>query len=420
METVQLDDGLRRTTAPNGLVILSEQLPGVRSAAVGIYVRTASAHEPRAKMGVSHLLEHMVFKGTERRSARQLALELEVRGGSLDAFTGRDYTSYQAHVLDADLPLAVEILTDLVRRPLLAERDLTLERNVILEEIAGVADTPDDLVHELHAETLWATHPYGYSILGTPETVAALTAEDLRGVHAAGYTPANCVLSAAGNVLHDQLLTVLEREGWFTNGTGQPRRPVVPAAGARGAERAEVRDTQQTHIVFGTDTFPLSDPRRFALAILVNVFGGGMSSRLFQRVREELGLAYAIYAYKHFFRSSGQLGVYVGTQPATADQAVDAIRAEYGRLAVEGLPTDELADGKQQLKGQIMLSLESPISRMGRLAGFVLHEDAYRTLDDMLAEIAAVTADDVAAVASEFFAPERQTVVRLGPQHSGR
>ena len=417
METVQLDDGLRRTTAPNGLVVLTEHLPGVRSAAVGIYVRTASAHEPRGKMGVSHLLEHMVFKGTERRTARLLALDLEVRGGALDAVTGRDYPSYQAHVLDADLPLAVEILTDLVRRPLLAERDLALERNVILEEIAGVLDTPDDLVYELHAETLWPQHPYGYSILGTPDTVGGLTAEDLRAVHTEGYKRGNCVLSAAGNVNHDQLLTVLEREGWFTGTAWEPARPPVQSAPAvRGVERTEARETQQTHVVFGTDTFPLSDPRRFALAILVNVFGGGMSSRLFQRVREELGLAYAIYAYKHFFQSSGQLGVYVGTQPSTADQAVEAIRAEYRQLAQEGLPADELADGKQQLKGQIMLSLESPISRMGRLAGFVLHGDRYRTLDEMLAEIAAVTRDDIAGVAAEFFDPDRQTVVRLGPQ----
>ncbi len=415
MDTVQLDDGLRRTTAPNGLVVLTEHLPGVRSAAVGVFVRTASAHEPRGKMGVSHLLEHMVFKGTERRTARQLALELEVRGGSLDAFTGRDYTSYQAHVLDADLPLAVEILTDLVRRPLLADRDLGLERNVILEEIAGVADTPDDLVYELHAETLWPRHPYGYSILGTPETVEALTTADLRAVHAGGYVRGNCVLAAAGNVNHDQLLTVLEREEWLAGSSAEAARPAVAAApAARGVERLESRETQQTHVVFGTDTFPLRDPRRFALAILVNVFGGGMSSRLFQRVREELGLAYAVYAYRHFFQSSGQLGVYVGTQPGTADKAVDAIRAEYARLAAEGLPAGELADGKQQLKGQIMLSLESPISRMGRLAGFTLHDDRYRALDEMLAEIAAVTADDIAGVAAEFFAPERQTVVRLG------
>ena len=416
METVRLDDGLFRTTVPNGLVVLTEQLSGVRSAATGLYVRTASAHECPEQMGISHLLEHMVFKGTERRTARELALELEVRGGSLDAFTGRDYTSYQAHTLDADLPLAVEILTDLARRPLLRETDLEPERNVILEEIHGVEDTPDDLVFELHAAELWPEHPYGYSILGHPGTLAALSADDLRRLHAAGYYRGNFVIAAAGNVNHEQLVTVLEREGWFEGTALEPaRRPVAPVAAVHGTSKREDRDTAQAHIVFGTDTFPLRDRRRFALAILTNLFGGGMSSRLFQRVREELGLAYAVFAYKHFYQSAGQLGVYVGTQPATADAATDAIRAEYARLAAEGVPAAELADGKQQLKGQVMLSLESPGARMGRLAGFVLHDDEYRPLDQMLAEIDAVTQEDAAAVAAEFFAPERQTVVRLGP-----
>jgi len=413
---VSLDDGLLRTTLPNGLVVLTEKLPGIRSAATGFYVRTASAHERREQMGISHLLEHMVFKGTERRTAKELALELEVRGGGLDAFTGRDYTSYQAHTLDADLPLAIEILTDLSRRPLLRESDLEAERNVILEEINGVEDTPDDLVFELHAAELWPQHPYGYSILGNPGTLATLSADDLRCLHQTGYYRGNFVIAAAGNVNHDQLLTVLEREGWFEGTAPEaPRRPIVATAAVRGAGRSEDRDTTQTHIVFGTDTFPLRDRRRFALAILTNVFGGGMSSRLFQRVREELGLAYAVFAYKHFYQSSGQLGVYIGTQPATADAAVEAIRGEYARLAREGLPADELTDGKQQLKGQVMLSLESPGARMGRLAGFVLHGDEYRPLDQMLAEIDAVGADDVAAVAAEFFAPERQTIMRLGP-----
>jgi len=417
VETVRLDDGLLRTTVPNGLIVLTEKLPGVRSAATGIYVLTASAHERREQMGISHLLEHMVFKGTERRSAKELALELEVRGGSLDAFTGRDYTSYQAHTLDADLPLAVEILTDLARRPLLRESDLEPERNVILEEINGVEDTPDDLVFELHATELWPDHPYGFSILGSPETLAALSADDLRCLHTTRYYRGNFVVAAAGNINHEQLLTVLEREGWFEGTAAEPaRRAVAPVAAVRGAERHEERDTAQTHIVFGTDTFPLRDPRRFALAILTNVFGGGMSSRLFQRVREELGLAYAVFAYKHFYQSSGQLGVYIGTQPGTADAAVEAIRDEYRRLTREGLPAAELADGQRQLKGQVMLSLESPSARMGRLAGSVLHDDEYRPLDQMLAEIDAVTSEDVAAVAAEFFAPERQTVLRLGQQ----
>jgi predicted Zn-dependent peptidase len=416
VETARLDEGLLRTTAPNGLTVLTETLPGVRSAALGIYVRTASAHERPHQLGISHLLEHMVFKGTERRSARELALELEVRGGSLDAFTGRDYTSYQAHVLDADLPLAVEILTDLVRRPLLRESDLDSERNVVLEEINGVADTPDDLVFELHSQALWPTHPYGYSILGNRDTLEQLSAEDLRALHRAGYYRGNCVIAAAGHVNHEQLLTVLEREGWFEGTTREtPRNGVKSEPAVRGGRHIEERDTAQTHIVFGTDTFPLRDPRRFTMAILANAFGGGMSSRLFQRVREELGLAYAIFAYKHFYQTSGQLGVYVGTQSATADRAVDAIREEYSRIADEGLPLPELTNGKQQLKGQVMLSLESPSARMSRLAGFTLYEDPYRPLDEMLAQIDRVTPDDIAAVAKEFFAPERQTIARLGP-----
>jgi predicted Zn-dependent peptidase len=416
VDTVRLDEGLHRTVTPSGLVVYSESLSGVRSAAVGIYIRTASAHERQEQMGISHLLEHMVFKGTERRNARDLALALEVRGGSLDAYTGRDATSYQAHVLDADLPLAVDILTDLVRRPLLRETDLEPERNVVLEEINGVADTPDDLVFELHAETLWPAHPYGYSILGTPDTLAGLSAVDLRCLHQTGYYRGNCVIAAAGNVDHDRLLETLAAEGWLEHGARErARTAVTPSPARRGVVRREERDTAQTHIVFGTDTFPLRDPRRFAISILTNVFGGGMSSRLFQRVREELGLAYAVFAYKNFHQSSGQLGVYVGTQTASADLAVDAIRAEYDRIAREGLPTDELEAGKLQLKGQIMLALESPMARMGRLAGFSLHDDPYRPLDRMLAEIDAVTGDEVAAVAAEFFPSDRQTVVRLGP-----
>lgn len=416
MDTTSLDDGLVQSSAANGLVVLSEMLPGVRSAALGIWVRSASAHESRAQLGISHLLEHMVFKGTARRTARELALALEVRGGSLDAFTGRDSTSYQAHVLDADLPLAVEVLTDLVRHPLLRPADLELEQKVILEEISGVEDTPDDLVFELHAETLWPEHPYGYSILGTPASVSALTVDDLRALHGRSYARGNCVIAAAGNVHHDELLAVLDREGWLEGAEHEPTQPsVTPGAARRGIDRIEMRDTAQAHIVLGTDTFPLRDPRRFALAILVNVFGGGMSSRLFQRVREELGLAYAIYAFKQFYQGAGQLGVYVGTQPRTAQQALDAIREELGTIARDGLPADELDGGKQQLKGQIMLSLESPGARMGRLAGFILHGDRYRPLDEMLAEIDVITVDAVAAVAAEFFAPARQTVVRLGP-----
>jgi len=412
--TEQLDERLMRCVAPNGLRVLTEALPGVRSAAVGIWVRSASVHESPDRMGVSHLLEHMVFKGTERRNPYQIALELESRGGSLDAFTSRDHTTYQAHVLDADLPVAVDVLTDLVRRPLLRQSDLDLERNVILEEISSVQDAPDDLVFELHARALWPTHPYGYSILGTPETVGAINSDDLLACHLSGYYAGNCIIAAAGNIEHDQLMASLEREGWF-EGDATPVRAGIPPVDAVRGERLDVpRESQQCHLVFGSDAVSSRDPRRYVFSIISTVFGGGMSSRLFQKVREELGLAYAIFSYQQFYQTAGVTGVYVGTQSETADQAAEVILGEYARLATEGLPAEELAQGKQQLKGQIMLSLESPMSRMHRLAGVELTRDRYRRLDEILAEIDAVSAEDVRAVAGEFFAPDRQTLVRLG------
>jgi predicted Zn-dependent peptidase len=410
-----LDEGLQRTVAPNGLTVLSERLGGVRSAAVGIWVRSASAHEARELMGAAHLLEHLVFKGTERRSQKQIAEELEIRGGSLDAYTSRDHTSFQAHVLDADVPLAVEILTDLVRHPLLRPEDLEVERNVVLDEINSVIDTPDDLIFELHSRTLWPDHPYGYSILGTPESLGRLGAADLSGIHQAGYYRGNCVIAAAGHVDHEQLLTVLEREGWFEGSLEPARAPISAVPAQRGIALTESRESAQSNIVLGTDCFNARDPRRYGLAILSNLLGGGMSSRLFQRIREELGLAYTVYSFHHLYQSAGALGVYVGTHPGSAPAAEAAIRAELVRLARQGLTPEELAGAQRQLKGQIMLALESPSSRMHRLAGTALHGERYRRLDEILADIDAVNLEAIAALAAEYFDPARWCVVRLGP-----
>jgi len=418
MQHETLDEGLTRSVAPNGFVVLSEQLAGVRSAAVGIWVRSASVHEPAALMGSAHLLEHLVFKGTRRRSAKQLAQELEIRGGSLDAYTSRDHTSFQAHVLDADVPLAVEILTDLVRHPLLRVEDLELERNVILDELDGVQDAPEDLVFEITARTLWPDHPYGYSILGTPETVRAMAIEQVADLHRRGYYPGNCIFAGAGQVDHGQLLTVLEREGWFEGPRVDPWGPIEGESARRGVTLDTKRDSQQTHLVFATDAFDARDPRRYALAIITNLLGGGMSSRLFQRVREELGLAYAVYAFNHLYQGTGTIGVYVGTQPATAGAAETAILEELQTLVREGLSEAELAGGRQQLKGQVMLALESPGSRMHRLAATVLYRDRYRRLDEILAEIDAVDRDSIAGILGEYFDPSRWCTVRLGPPTS--
>ncbi len=415
MRSVRLDENLFRTESDNGVTVLSELLPGVRSVAVGMWVNTASVHETPRQMGVSHLLEHMVFKGTQRRSAKDIAMELETRGGALDAYTSRDYTSYQARVLDEDLPRALDVLTDVVRNPTLKDSDLDLERKVVLEEISLVEDTPDDLVFEEHARTMWPDHPYGYSILGTRETVSSLQATDLRELHGRTYHPRHTVIAAAGNVDHDLFVKLVAKCGWFTFDAGPEPRVVdaVPAA-ARGLRRIP-RETAQEHVVLGTDTFPYRDRRRYPLILLTTVLGSGMSSILFQRVREELGLAYSVHTYQSFYHETGVVGVYVGTHPSTAERAVEVIREELASLASDGLSSDRIAEAKQQLKGQVTLSLENPSARMYRLATVALYGEKYRTIDQVLAEIDNVSQEQLAQVGHEFLDPDRQTVVWLGP-----
>jgi predicted Zn-dependent peptidase len=380
-------------------------------------VRAASVNETPEIMGVSHMLEHMVFKGTPTRSAKDLALALETLGGSLDAYTSREHTAYQARVLDEHVGIAAEVLADLIFRPLLRKSDLELERKVILEEINTVDDTPDDLVFELHGVELWGTHPHGYPILGTRETVGALNTLDLRNLHDRAYHPDNIVVAASGNIDHDDLLQILEDGGWSDFPHGGGTNFVVPPATPLAAHTRHFdRESAQTHIVFGSATVPHSDTRRYALSLVSMLLGGGMSSRLFQRIREDLGLAYSVYTFQSFHRDSGSHGVYVGTAPDTADQATEAIKEELARLASEGLPDDELAAGKSQLKGQITLSLESVSSRMYRAAGVELYDEEYRSLDQLLALVDGIDSETVREVCAAFFAPELQTIVSLGPR----
>ncbi|HEX6940145.1 MAG TPA: pitrilysin family protein [Longimicrobiales bacterium] len=400
---------------PGGLLVLSEEMPGVRSVSVGVWVRCGSVHESPAELGASHLVEHMVFKGTRRRSAREIALVLERLGGSLDAYTTREHTAYQARVLDEHFDTALDVLADLVLHPTLRERDLDLEREVVLEEISTVEDTPDDLVFELHAEALWGDHPYGFPILGTRETVGRLGVGDLRRLHERGYRRPNLIVAAAGNVRHEALVERVEALFAAAPAGAEPV-PVPEPEPARGRAVHVERATAQTHIVLGTATFGHGDPRRYALVLLSNALGGGMSSRLFQRVREELGLAYTVYSFQSFYARAGIAGVYVGTRHEWADRAEEVLRAELATLAGSGLTAEELDDAKGQVKGQLVLSLESSGSRLQRLAGFGLYEEPFLTLDELVARVDAVTLDDVAGVAAEYFDPERQVVLRLGPK----
>jgi predicted Zn-dependent peptidase len=405
----------RRTTLSNGLTIVSETMPSVRSVALGVWVRRASVHERREDMGVSHFLEHLVFKGTERRSAREIALSLESLGGSLDAFTSREHTSFQARVLDEHLPQAADVLCDLLFRPTLRDSDFALERNVILEEIAMVEDTPDDLVFELHNETLWGSHPYGYAILGTRQTIESMSADSVRALHATAYTPQHMVIAAAGRVEHDALVDVLVRTGWDAIPGGPVHAAMVPAPVSEPPVRRHVeRDGHQTHIVIGSPSVAYNDPRRYAMSLVSLLLGGGMSSRLFQRVREELGLAYSVFSFQNFHHDSGLHGIYAGTSAESAARALDEIWIELSGLAGSGFTDAEIVAGKGQLKGQITLSLESPASRMFRVASSVLYGEPFRALDETLARIDAITTAQVAAACEELFPPDRQTVVTLG------
>ncbi|HEY0997393.1 MAG TPA: pitrilysin family protein [Gemmatimonadaceae bacterium] len=411
-----LPSEFRRTVLPNGLTVLSEFMPGVRSVAFGGWVRAASLHEDPARLGVSHLLEHMVFKGSERRSAKELALALEVLGGSLDAYTTKEHTVYQARVLAEHLGVAADVIGDLCFRPLLRESDLLLERKVILEEIGMMEDTPDDLVFEVHGEQLWGTHPYGWSILGTRDTVNALGVAELRELHQRAYTPRQMVVTASGAVHHEQLLEALLAAGWGDREPGAPERLTSPPPVTAPPTRRDVeREGAQTHIVVGTDAPAQKDPRRHALILLSQVLGGGMSSRLFQRVREELGLAYSVYTYHDFHADTGMHGVYVATAPEQAEEALEAITDELRRVAEQGIPGEELAQARSQLRGQTILGLESVTGRMYQLAGVELYDEPYRTLDEMLAIIDGISAEDVAAIGKDYFSPDRMTVVTLGP-----
>lgn len=405
---------MAETVLDNGIRVLSERIPGVRSAAVGVWVRQGAAHEDGRRLGASHLLEHMVFKGTARRTPRELALALEGLGGSLDAYTGREHTSFQARVLGEHLPEALDVLADLSLSPLLREKDLELEREVVLEEISMVEDTPDDLVFDLHAQGLWRGHGYGHPILGTRESVSGISAEELRRLHREVYRGGNLVLGAAGDVEHAEL--VERARELFGEAPGGERRDDVaePSGCARGVERV-ARDSAQSHILFGTDLVPHHDRRRYPLLLVSSALGGGMSSRLFQRVREELALAYTVFSFQSFYGRGGMGGVYVGTRPRWEEKAVEAVRGELGRLADEGLDAEELRRSKEQAKGQIMISLESTGSRLHRLAGLALYDEPWVGLDELLARIDAVTADEVSEVAAEFFRPERYFVLVLGP-----
>jgi len=409
---------LRRTDLPNGLTVLSEPVPGARSVAFGAWVRAATLHERAEEMGVSHLLEHMVFKGTRSRSAHQIALSLESLGGSLDAYTEREHTSFQARVLDEHLAEAVGVVGDLIFDPLLRPDDLLLERKVILEEISMVEDTPDDVIFDLHNRELWGSHAHGFPILGTRETVQALQVTHLKALHARAYHPGRLVVAASGHVDHDVLLEILLAAGWGARTTGDMTPFEVPGARPQEPHVEHVRrkDIAQTHVVMGSVSIAHGDPRRYAFALLDMLLGGGMSSRLFQRVREELGLAYSVHTFSSSYADTGVHGVYLASAPESAQRAVDAVREVLDRVVNDGLTDAELAAGKRQLRGQLVLSMEGVSSRMYRAATTALYNEPYRSVEELLTLVDAIDGETVREIAGTFFDPAQQTLVSHGPK----
>jgi len=389
-------------------------MASIHSVAIGFWIRQGRIHESPAEEGASHLLEHMVFKGTERRLPRELAWEIERVGGSIDAYTTHEATVYVARVPANHLALAVDILADLAFHPLLRAEDLELEREVVLEEIAATEEAPEDVAFEKHAEFLYGGHPYGAPIIGTLESVSAMSLETLRALHARAYTGANLVVAAAGAVEHEELLDLVSR-AVPANGTPRPLGSETPIEAGVGTRRIARPGGRQTHVVTGGLGVAYRDDLRHAVVVTTTALGGGMSSRLFQRVREELGLAYSVYSFHCFFATAGHVGTYVGTRPEAAQQVRDVLAQELEGLAERGLEPEELADTRRQLKGQILISLESPTTRMNRLASVALFDEEYRTAEELAARIDQVDAEQC-AMAARLFAPGRAAILELSPE----
>jgi predicted Zn-dependent peptidase len=402
-----------RQVLPNGMVVLTERMPAVKSASIGVWVKVGSRDESPEVAGVSHFIEHMLFKGTERRSAQEIAKAIDAVGGTLDAFTSRESTCFYAKVLGEHLPLAIDILADTFLNSRLARDDIDRERQVVLQEIKMVEDTPDDLVHDLFAEAIWGDHPVARPILGQKEIVLRLSQSDIRRHMDRFYRPDCTVIAAAGDIEHDRLVDLVSRA--FDGFDGQSIHLDPPAPVSMAAVRVEERDTAQLHLCLGMDGLPHAHEDRYAISLLNAMLGGSMSSRLFQEVREKRGLAYSIYSYQASYRDCGLLVVYAGTSPESSSQVVDLIRAECARLRDEPVDPIDLQQAKDQLKGNLLLGLEGTSSRMTRLAKMEIYFQRNHELDEIIAGIEGVSADQFQAVAERILRDEAFAITSIGP-----
>jgi len=404
---------LRRTVLPNGLIVLTERMEHLRSVAMGVWIKSGSRCEPAETNGISHFVEHMLFKGTRSRSAQLIAREMDSIGGNLDAFTGKETICFNVKSLSDHVPIALDVLSDLVLNPVFAAPDIERERGVILEEIKIDEDNPDVLVHELFTQSFWKDHPLGWPILGTTKTVAGLDQKRLVDYHNDRFHGGNMVFSAAGNLDHDQFVEAVTSKFSGLAGGATLHELSAPEATARIVMRNK-KSLEQVQICLGVPAPPITDENRYTTLILNTVLGGGMSSRLFQTIREDRGMAYSIYSDLSPYRDTGTLCVYAGTSASKAVEVVDLILAEFHKLKQESLTAEELTRAKDQVKGNILMGLESSSSRMANLARQEMYFKQFFTVDEVIARINEVEAAQVQAMAQRLFDPERIAVTLLG------
>jgi predicted Zn-dependent peptidase len=393
--------------------VLVETLPYVRSVAFGYYLRSGSAVETEEHGGASHFLEHLVFKGTERRNTADIAKIIDILGGDVDAFTGKEYTSFYAHVLDEQVPAALDLLTDIVTSPRFTNADVEMERGVILEEIKMVEDTPDDLVHEIFVTAFWPDHPLGRPILGTEETIARLQRAKIVEHYQETFQPSNVIFAASGNVQPEDIVPFLEKH--FPPATREPFRVEWSApTPAQHVIVREKKELEQVHLCLGSRGFPQQGEERYAAALFNAILGGGMSSRLFQRVREQEGLVYSIASYHNGYLHGGYEAVYAACAPKNVRRVLDSTLEEMRKIKREGATEDELASAKLHLKGSIRLSLESTTSRMSGIARQEYYFGRQYTPDQIIEHIDAVTLEDIQNVAGTIVDPESLSLTMLG------
>jgi predicted Zn-dependent peptidase len=411
--TTELRD-IQKHVLPNGLVVITETMSHVRSVSVGVWIRNGSRREVPEENGLAHFMEHMVFKGTERRSAEAIAREMDSVGGMLDAFTSKEQICFNAKVLDDHLPIAFDVIADLVLRPKFDSEDVKKERQVVLEEIKMDLDNPEYMLHEIFTRNFWPGHALGRPILGTPDTVKKFNREGLRTRFQDWFAPDHLVITAAGNVKHEKVLELVQREFGNLPAAGSLENHVAPDT--RAPIHLETKkELEQVHLCIGVPSLPLGHERRFAAAVLNNLLGGGMSSRLFQNIREKRGLAYAVFSELTPYSDAGMLTVYAGTGKETVGQVIDLTIKEFRSLKESLVTEEELLRSKNHLKGSIMLSLESTSSRMSNLARQELYFGRFYSLDEILAGIETVTREELQAIAQDFFKPEQIAVTVLGP-----